>query len=140
MDIAQKTKRLISREDSQHDSRQAPEQDRPDAIVRLRSLLRGKPQSARAAETAYFTEPEPGGIVPAPSSDPDAETGNSAHRQAAPVPESYEAMTVPELREEIHARNEIHADDPDRHLAVSGNKADLIERLRDDDKVRRSSE
>lgn len=88
MNIAEKTKRIITGEDSQHGTRSAPEQAKPAAIVRLRSLLRRQPESARAAETAYFTEPEAGDTFPATSSRTDASTDDSSVGQAPKVPKS----------------------------------------------------
>jgi hypothetical protein len=46
--------------------------------------------------------------------------------------DDYSTMTKDELREEIEARNEERGEDD--QLLVSGTKADLAERLREDDK------
>lgn len=49
------------------------------------------------------------------------------------IQDQYEDLTVEELKDEIDSRNE-DREDEDSHLVKSGNKADLIERLKEDDK------
>lgn len=56
---------------------------------------------------------------------------------AEPEPEkpSYSGMTVPELKAEIESRNKeiLDQDHPGEPLSVDGKKADLINRLKEDD-------
>lgn len=60
----------------------------------------------------------------------------------SPEPRDYSKMTVPDLMAEIDRRNgEILADDPDASpIPTDGKKADLIQRLKEDDEAMAASE
>ncbi len=125
MDIATKTARTRSGEDSQHGRHVAVLTPKPAAHGRIRALLR-RHDAERASAAAQARAP----FRPRPTAGQIA-TG-SASRDAAPRPPASLAevlglLTNLQLREIIDGIN--GKLDEEHHLRVTGNKADLVERI-----------
>lgn len=124
MNIAEKTRRIETGEDSQHGTHAAVVQERPAAISRLRALLRGEAEAWSSPATSTTTE----------SADASADGSNKTKAgSTASVPDeevTIESMTVAELRDEIDWRNTQRPEDD--QLLVSGLKAELVARLEND--------
>lgn len=127
MDIATKTARTRSGEDSQHGRHVAVLPDKPAAHGRIRSLLRrGDAERASAAAQArlpFVPRPTAGEIATAST------PADTASGQAVALPEVLHGLSNIQLREIIDMLND-HLDD-DCKLAVGGNKADKVERIVD---------
>jgi hypothetical protein len=103
--------------------------------MRLRSLLRRQPESARAAEDAYFAQASKGTVFPTPDGPQSVDAASGSSDPDAGNP--YEALSYAELQQEIRDRNEGRSDD-DR-LTVSGRTEVLVQRLLDDDEAQLAS-
>lgn len=125
MNIAEKAQRIQSGEDSQHGTHHADLPERPEAITRLRALLRGDPQAWSSPAPTEVTDPVDSTHARSSST---PKTGSAA---AVPEAKDLTEMTVAELTDEIRRRNDLRPDD-DR-LLVSGSKAELLDRLIDDE-------